>query len=76
MIDPTERENPFLAYKSNARAFLRQLYRRGAEQQSALARRGESSSVKRDSSKFFENRPFDQLDPWVCTDFRMEWNDQ
>lgn len=73
LINPTERDNPFLAYRSNARAFLRQLHRRGVEQQSELTRRGESNFVKRDSSQFFENRPFDQLDPWVRT-LIFEWN--
>ncbi|KAL9713485.1 hypothetical protein Ac2012v2_003096 [Leucoagaricus gongylophorus] len=64
LINPTQRDLPFLASKLSARTFLRQLYRRGAEKRYELVRRGGSDFVKRDSSQFFKNRPFDQLDPW------------
>ena len=74
LINPTQRDLPFLASKLSARTFLRQLYRRGAEKRYELVRRGGSDFVKRDSSQFFKNRPFDQLDPWVRI-LVLEWND-
>jgi hypothetical protein len=44
---------------------MAELYRRGAEKAADLQRRGETSLMKRDSSEFLKNRPFDQLDPWA-----------
>ncbi|KAF5361823.1 hypothetical protein D9756_002268 [Leucocoprinus leucothites] len=64
LVNPTQRDLPFMAYQLTSRTFLRELYRRGTEKQTDLVKRGETALAKRDSTEFFKNRPFDQLDPW------------
>lgn len=69
LVNPTQRELPFFASQLTSQTFMTELYRRGVEKGTELQRRGETGLMKRDSSEFLKNRPFDQLDPWASLIF-------
>ncbi|KAF9454245.1 alpha/beta-hydrolase [Macrolepiota fuliginosa MF-IS2] len=61
LIEPTQRDLPFMATQLKHQNFMTELYRRAAEKESQFDKR---DLVRRNASEFLDGRSFDQIDPW------------